>query len=120
MPAPIINMASKEKVTKMVENYFCRFTSRRYTLDYPLPTMHTTIPSGKHGLRWSLSQHTGNEGDFGIIIYLNLLQFFQPLAEVRNLPESLNDSSTIFKDTAQKRSQPKGWLLFALCSEAFT
>ena len=103
MPAPIINMASKGKVIRMVEIYFRCFTSRLCTFGYP-PTYHA-YQNRKyiHCLHWSPPQRTGSEGDFGIIIYLILLQFFQPLAEVRNLPESLNDSSTIFKDTAQKK-----------------
>ena len=45
MPAPIINMASKGKVIRMVEIYFRCFTSRLCTFGYPPPTMHTKIAS---------------------------------------------------------------------------
>jgi hypothetical protein len=104
MPAPIYKYGKQGKSYKNGRNLFSLFYIEIMHV-WLSPTYHA-YQNRKyiHCLHWSLSQHTGNEGDFGIIIYLNLLQFFQPLAEVRNLPESLNDSSTIFKDTAQKEA----------------
>ena len=46
----------------------------------------------------------------GIFSCIFLLDFFKPMAKLNNLLKTLNDSSTIFKDTAPKASLGRGWL----------
>ena len=109
MPAPPINMGTKEKVIRMVEIYFRCFTSRLCTFGYPPPTMHTKIASIFTAYTGRLRNAREMRGIFSCIF---LLDFFKPMAKLNNLLKTLNDSSTIFKDTAQGDIFERGCLLF--------
>ena len=60
-------METKEKDIRIVEIIVRCYTLRRYTWDYPPPTMHIIFARIIHRLRWPPSQHKGHEGDYGII-----------------------------------------------------